>query len=136
MTRLQSVHGAGHVRRAPARPHAFGYGDRYRVPPAVQVHGLRPQRACPGVPGLVRDIHGALHDMARAADHPRPRGGGTDGDGEHVLTAPVERVRWHAVAPVRRPLAAVPGWEVSSLADPHAVHERLVDIVDLPELEV
>src|SRR5947207_490182 len=59
-----------------------------------------------------------------------------DSHGEHVLTAPVERVRWHAVAPVRRPLAAVPGWEVSSLADPHAVHERLVDIVDLPELEV
>ena len=59
-----------------------------------------------------------------------------DPHGEDVLAAPVQDVDRDRVAAKCLPVAPVVGREVPGLADLHAVQERLVGIVDLPELQV
>ena len=73
-----------------------------------------------------------------AAHAPDPTGAGpvVDADREDVFTAPVERVHRDAIATVCLPLAPVIGGEGTGLPELHPIQERLVDVVDLPELQV
>src|SRR5207245_1574751 len=100
-------------------------------------------------PRLLAPVHERRRPPARhALSHPRSGGAlavhapppaGTsavvDPHREHILAPPVERVIAHRVPPIRLPLAAIAGRELAGLPDLHAVHERLIRVVDLPELQ-
>src|SRR5206468_7476273 len=55
---------------------------------------------------------------------------------EHVLSAPVQGLGWQAIPAVGLRLTPAARGQLARLADFHAVHERLIRVRDLAELQV
>src|SRR2546426_4746482 len=105
-------------------------GERQRRVPGVIFPVHYDDRPPPGCALGHPDTRGAAATHAPDAAAPQ------HAHSQHVFSAPVQGLRWQAIPAVGLRLTPAPQGQLARLADFHAVHERLIRLRDLAELQV